>query len=53
MSDMTYVLVAHTPANGSGRVRHHRLPFFSDGSLPVCHVRAVRTLIPDAAAAPC
>ena len=53
MSDMAYVLVAHTPANGSGRVRHHRLPFFSDGSLPVCHVRAVRTLTPDAAAAPC
>ena len=41
------------PANGSGRVRHLRLPFFSDGSLPRCHVRAVRTLIPDAAAAPC
>ena len=52
MSGMAYVLVAHTPANGSGRVRHLRLPFFSDGSLPVCHVRAVRTLIPDAAAAP-
>ena len=31
MSGMAYVLVAHTPANGSGRVRHHRLPFFSDG----------------------
>ena len=44
MSGMAYVLVAHTPANGSGRVRHHRLPFFSDGSLPVCHVRAVRTV---------
>ena len=44
---------AHTPANGSGRVRHLRLPFFSDGSLPRCHVRAVRTLIPDAAAAAC
>ena len=44
---------AHTPANGSGRVRHRLLPFFSDGSLPRCHVRAVRTLIPDAAAAAC
>ena len=43
----------HTPANGSGRVRHLRFPFLSDGSLPRCHVRAVRTLIPDAAAAPC
>ena len=45
------ISVAHTSSKGSCRVRHVRASFVSDGSGPACHVRAVRTLIPAAAAA--
>ena len=40
----------HTSANGSSRVRHHRGAFAVDGNGPLCHLRAVRSLIPAAAA---
>jgi hypothetical protein len=42
---------AHTPSNGSSRVRQVRGPVFCDGNGPACHTRAVRSLIPAAAAA--
>ncbi len=42
---------SHTPANGSGRVRQLRGVLPAEGSGPRAHVRAVRTLIPAAAAA--
>jgi hypothetical protein len=45
------ISVAHTSANGSGRVSHVRGTFVSEGSGPRCHVRAVLSLIPAADAA--
>ena len=39
------------PANGSSRVRHHRGALAVDGNAPCCQRRAVRSLIPAAAAA--
>jgi len=41
--------VDHTPAKGSGR--HARGVVVADGSGPVCHLRAVLSLMPAAAAA--
>ena len=41
----------HTSANGSSRVRHLRGAFTVEGNAPLCHRRAVRSLIPAAAAA--
>jgi hypothetical protein len=43
--------VAHTSTNERGRVRHARTSFVSEGGSPRCHVRAVLSLIPAAAAA--
>jgi hypothetical protein len=45
------ISVDHTSTNGSGRVRHVRGSFVSEGNGPRCHVRAVLSLIPAAAAA--
>ena len=42
---------SHTPSKGSGRVRHQRSGFISDGNGPLCHLRAERTHIPAMAAA--
>ena len=42
---------SHTPANGSSRVRHVRGAFAVDGNAPLCQCRAVRSLMPAAAAA--
>ena len=42
---------SHTPSKGSGRVRHQRSSFVSDGNRPSCHLRADRTHIPAIAAA--
>lgn len=42
---------SQTFANGSGRVRQVRGSFVSDGSGPAFHFRALRSLIPAAAAA--
>src|SRR5262245_43334790 len=43
--------VAQTPANGSGRVRYVRGALVSEGRPRACHRRAVRSLMPAAAAA--
>ena len=45
------ISASHTPSKGSGRVRHLRSCFVSDGQGPRCHFRADRTLIPAMAAA--
>ncbi len=42
---------SHTSSNGSLRVRQRRGDFACDGSGPRSHSRAVRTLMPAAAAA--
>lgn len=42
---------SHTPSKGSGRVRHHRSCFVSDGNEPRFHLRADRTHVPAMAAA--
>jgi hypothetical protein len=42
---------AHVCSNGSLRVRHQRAFFVCDGSGPLCHARAARSLIAAAAAA--
>ena len=45
------ISASHTPSKGSGRVRHLRSCFVSDGQGPRCHFRADHTLIPAMAAA--